>query len=78
MLTSRGQATGHRDVIYRSAPVHATLAQPAAGADAPLKDLRARTRAQEIARAGLKNFPGARARVLGKNSTNPAEFCMHY
>ena len=69
---------GHRDVIYPSAPVHATLAQPAAGADA-LKDLRARTRAaQEIARAGLKSFPGARARVLGKNSTNPAEFCMHY
>ena len=23
-------------------------------------------------------FPGARARVLGKKSTNPAEFCMHY
>ena len=39
---------GHHNVIYRSAPVHATLAaQPAAGADA-LKDLRARTRAQEI------------------------------
>ena len=31
---------GHRDVIVWSAPVHATLAQPAAGADA-LKDLRA-------------------------------------
>jgi hypothetical protein len=29
---------GHRDVIHGSAPVHATLAQPAAGADA-LKDL---------------------------------------
>ena len=27
---------------------------------------------------GLKSFPGARARVLGKKSTNPAEFCMHY
>ena len=30
-----------RMLIYPSAPVHATLAQPAAGADA-LKDLRAR------------------------------------
>ena len=35
-------ARGHHNVIYESAPVHATvLAQPAAGADA-LKDLRAR------------------------------------
>ena len=33
---------------------------------------------QAFPRAGLKNFPGARARVLGKKSTNPAEFCMHY
>ena len=32
---------GHHNVICPSAPVHATLAQPAAGADA-LKDLRAR------------------------------------
>ena len=35
-------------------------------------------RASTLARAGLKIFPGARARVLGKKSTNPAEFCMHY
>ena len=34
-------AQGHQDVIYPSAPVHATLAQPAAGADA-LQDLRAK------------------------------------
>ena len=37
-----------------------------------------RARARVDARAGLKIFPGARARVLGKKSTNPAEFCMHY
>ena len=37
-----------------------------------------RARARVDARAGLKSFPGARARVLGKISTNPAEFCMHY
>ena len=29
-------------------------------------------------RAGLKSFPGARARVLGKKSTNPAEFCIQH
>eukprot|EP01047_Picozoa_sp_COSAG01_P140059 COSAG01_NODE_70926_length_257_cov_0.898734_1_plen_54_part_10 len=33
-------ALGHQDVIVWSAPARATLAQPAAGADA-LKDLRA-------------------------------------
>ena len=27
---------------------------------------------------GAANFSGSRARVLGKKSTNPAEFCMHY
>ena len=32
---------GHHNLIVGSAPVHATLAQPAAGADS-LKDLRAR------------------------------------
>mgnify|MGYP001265712156 CR=1 FL=1 len=37
---------GHHNVIHGSAPAHATLAQPAAGADA-LKDLRAQ-RAHEI------------------------------
>ena len=37
---------GRQDVICGSAPAHATLAQPAAGADA-LKDLRAQ-RAQDI------------------------------
>ena len=51
-LNSVGQ--GHHNVIYLSAPVHATLAQPAAGADA-LKDLQARARGckifQERARA---------------------------
>jgi hypothetical protein len=39
-------------VIHGSAPVHATLAQPSAGADA-LKDLRAQ-RAQEIFQPPLK------------------------
>ena len=43
---------GHRDVIYPSAPVHATLAQPAAGADA-LEDLRAKR--------ALKKFQPPRA-----------------
>ena len=38
-----------------------------------LAEIRARARVD--ARAGLKN---SRARVLGKKSTNPAEFCMHY
>ena len=47
-------ARGHRDVIPRSAPAHATLAQPAAGADA-LKDLRAQ-RAQESAENPVR-FP---------------------
>ena len=41
------RAPGHHNVIWESAPVHATLAQPAAGADS-LKDLRAR-RAQDHA-----------------------------
>ena len=42
MADNSGGALGHHNVIYRSAPVHAaTLAQPAAGADADaLKDLR--------------------------------------
>jgi hypothetical protein len=41
-------ARGHPNVIPWSAPAHATLAQPAAGADA-MKDLRAQ-RAHEIRR----------------------------
>jgi hypothetical protein len=45
---------GHHNVIHGSAPVHATLAQPAAGADA-LKDLRAQ-RAQESAENPVR-FP---------------------
>ena len=45
---------GHPNVIVGSAPVHATLAQPAAGADA-LKDLRAQ-RAQESAENPVR-FP---------------------
>ena len=39
--TVRLAALGHQDLIQGSAPVHATLAQPAAGADS-LKDFRAR------------------------------------
>jgi hypothetical protein len=45
---------GHPNVIHGSAPAHATLAQPAAGADA-LKDLRAQ-RAQPPAE-NPKRFP---------------------
>ena len=67
---------GHHNVIYESAPVHATLAQPAAGADALKEKIRARARVD--ARVGLKIFPGARARVLGEKSTNPAEFCIQW
>ena len=44
--------SGHRDVIYPSAPVHATLAQPAAGADA-MEDL--------PAKRALKKFQPPRA-----------------
>ena len=42
MVRGRAPAPpGHQDLIQWSAPVHATLAQPAAGADS-LRDLRAR------------------------------------
>ena len=37
-----------------------------------------RARKGRRARKGQKIFPRARARVLGKKSTNPTEFCMHY
>jgi hypothetical protein len=49
-----GACLGHQDMIPASAPVHATLAQPVAGADA-LKDLRAQ-RAQESAENPVR-FP---------------------
>ena len=53
-LTTAAWARGHHNVIPWSAPAHATLAQPAAGAD-PLKDLRAQ-RAQESAENPVR-FP---------------------
>ena len=45
---------GHHNVICPSAPVHATLAQPAAGADALKEKIRARARVDARAHASLK------------------------
>ena len=44
---------GHHNVIYLSAPMHATLAQPAAGADA-LKDLRAHRAPRKFSHASAR------------------------